>query len=459
MRHPEVSKRAVVGGLVAFGVVLVPNVAMAVLAGVLGVYRPLVNFDYVVTALFFILMPRWLASIFFCCFLLMDVIAVVGQIFPFLRPQDVLYLSQFLVIAPVYYKVMAFSIAALAVFSLFFFLRLRWWASKGSVLVVVNVFLVFYLISIFGLGKVQSDLTWRFEEERYISSQSVFVVDVSLGGFVKAFQLGGEPFEPAPYEGISAPLFSESHKKSNRLLLVVVESWGVSSPEAMEAVLSPVLRKRNQFKHLSWGELPFEGATIAGELRELCQYWPKHFNLRAATEGFEACLPNDLKEQGYQTIAMHGAAGTMYDRAYWYPLAGFEARIFFESKPWKNRCYSFPGACDYELMGEVQKFFSGVDKGFFYWLTLNSHFSYDSRDIKVDVFDCKKYGVEENEQVCRNLKLHAQFFHYFSKLLESSDMENVEVMVVGDHDPIITNWKESEKYFKKNRVPWLKIET
>lgn len=450
----------IIEGVVALGVVLIPNIAMVGLACVLGVYRPWLNFDYVATALLAALLPPWVVVTLFSCFLVTDVIAVLGQVFPFLRFQDVLYLSQFATIAPYYYKVIALFVVVVAGVSLFLFLNLSRWSSKRSTLVVVNVLVVAYLVSaLAGIGVADGSHHSKRGKGKFIESQTVLVVDASLGGFVKAFQLDGEPFEPAPYEGISAPLFEENHKKSNRLLLVVVESWGVSSPEVMEAVLSPVLEKRNQFKHLSWGELPFEGATIAGELRELCQYWPKHFNLRAATKGFETCLPNELKKEGYKTVGMHGAAGTMYDRAYWYPLAGFEERIFFESKPRKNRCYSFPGACDYELMGEVQKFFSGVDKGFFYWLTLNSHFSYDSRDIKVDVFDCKKYGVEENEQVCRNLKLHAQFFHYFSRLLESSDMEKVEVMVVGDHDPIITNWKESEKYFKESRVPWLKIET
>src|SRR5690606_17434191 len=110
------------------------------------------------------------------------------------------------------------------------------------------------------------------------------------------------------------------------------------------------------------------------------------------------------------TLAIHGASGVMYDRVHWYPRVGFDETVFFESRRWQRRCYSFPGACDDELIGEIGRFLEGKEKAFVYWLTLNSHAIYDERDIRIWGFDCAGHGIPEGSQTCRNLSLHYQFF-------------------------------------------------
>src|SRR5690606_3486330 len=144
--------------------------------------------------------------------------------------------------------------------------------------------------------------------------------------------------------------------------------------------------------------------------RELCGVYPNYFNLASVTDGFDDCLPNRLKKLGYSTSAIHGAVGTMYDRVRWYPRAGFEIMTFYESREWAGRCYSFPGACDIEIFQVVKEQLSVEGKLFVYWLTLNSHSTYDLRDVSKYVFDCRAYEVAEDTQSCRNLKLQAQFF-------------------------------------------------
>jgi len=445
---------------IALGVILVPNLAFLILAQAIGLSRPWLNVDYAAVALLLMVGPFWLAATAFCAFLFFDLAAVVGQMMPFLRLQDALYLSQFLGIAPNSYKAVAVLVLMLAGVSLWLFGRLERWSSRPAVMVVVNLFVYVYVIFVFAVdAPSEGESIWRVNNEKWIASQTVFNVDVRGGGFVKSFRLEGDPFEPSLYDGVTAPLFEVARPETDKILLVVVESWGVSSAPVMADVLEPLLDRKASFKKFKRGESFFSGATVAAELRELCQYHAKHFNLKSAEDGFQSCLPNRLRRAGYDTIGMHGAAGTMYDRAYWYPRAGFEQTIFYETKSWEHRCYSFPGACDFELMAEVPRFFAEVDKGFFYWLTLNSHYFYDNRDIHLDRFDRAKYGMDADPQVCRNLKLQAQFFHYFSKMLERPEMADVEVMIVGDHDPIISNEETYEEYFKKNRVPWIKLRT
>src|SRR5690606_39278501 len=49
-------------------------------------------------------------------------------------------------------------------------------------------------------------------------------------------------------------------------------------------------------------------------------------------------------------------------------------------------------------------------KQFVYWLTLNSHAPYDPRDIQKDLFPCEQFKIAAQSEVCRNFKIHAQFF-------------------------------------------------
>ncbi len=92
-------------------VVLLPNVVLYSAAQWLEIGRPAINFDYVVVALVALFLPFYVffPLLFFVFFI--DVVTLVGQVFPFLRFGDVFYLTGFIGQAPVYYQ-MAFFIGA-----------------------------------------------------------------------------------------------------------------------------------------------------------------------------------------------------------------------------------------------------------------------------------------------------------------------------------------------------------
>src|SRR5690606_11728043 len=223
----------------------------------------------------------------------------------------------------------------------------------------------------------------------------------------------------------------------HKLVLIVAESWGATRADIHNVVISPILNLKDRFSTFETGTAAFSGATVEGELKELCRLATSEFGFSDTTSGFEHCLPNRLKELGYHSVGIHGASGVMYDRAAWYPKAGFDETIFFESRNWSRRCYSFPGACDFEIAPEVGKVLGSHDKTFVYWLTLNSHSLYDERDIVIDALDCESVGVPIDTQTCRNLKLHAQFFTVLADLVQAPDLAGSEVLVVGDHVPPI----------------------
>lgn len=246
---------------------------------------------------------------------------------------------------------------------------------------------------------------------------------------------------------------------SNKILFVVVESLGLPKQDAITyKILQPLrLLQNDRISPLVIQYPQYMMATVHGELRELCHAVPQNFNLRDLQQGFENCLPNKLRQFGYKTSAFHGALGIMYDRKDWYPRAGFEKTFFYESQPWKSRCYSFPGICDTEISDAIAEQFKSNDKQFVYWLTLNSHAPYDFRDIKYNLLECEKYSIDANSMSCRNLKLQAQFFYVLSKMIQQPQFSNTQVIIVGDHSPIIFDQTEKANVFDGNKVLMLKF--
>ncbi len=242
-----------------------------------------------------------------------------------------------------------------------------------------------------------------------------------------------------------------------KVLLIVNESWGEPNASVQEVLLAPLLKRKGQLSSIDWGAFDFQGITVQAEIRELCNVYLSGAQVKVAYNDLSGCLPELYRSSGFHTVAMHGAVGTMYERVDWYPHIGFEETIFFESRTWPRMCYSFPGACDVDMIGEVSSAMRRYENVFFYWLTLNSHYKYDPRDIDKNRLDCSVYGIDESSQSCRNLNLHAKFFDKLAELIDDPAMRGVKVLVVGDHSPVISDKEEKEKYFKAGKVAWLEF--
>jgi len=440
--------------LVAFFLVLIPNGVMLGLALWVDVDRSYINFDYVFVALLLAICSRFLVvPVFICCFFL-DALSLVRQIVPVVNVFDSLYLIGFIGVAPILYQVAFFFAMLVMVLLAWMVWRLALITNKKNLVIVVNIFLFLYVANIFFVD--DAGATYRRSGGGVISSQAVHAYEASKGGFVLRFAgNSGAPFEDELVSGATDVWMENPDLAGQKVLLIVSESWGVAGDKIQDSVLAPL--KNSEFVDgFSQGVLNFSGVTVQGELRELCALRPRHLNLESVRGEFAGCLPNRFKGMGFKTMAVHGAAGSMYGRRQWYPRLGFQTRIFFESKQWGRRCYSFPGACDSELSHEVVDFFRKNEKAFVYWLTLNSHVPYDERDLIVNSFDCMANGIEESSSVCRNLKLHSQFFFYLEKALHSKAMSGVEVVIVGDHEPPLFGDHE-RSFFDRSKVPWVRF--
>ncbi|MBB2495435.1 sulfatase-like hydrolase/transferase [Aquipseudomonas ullengensis] len=437
------------------GAFFLPNAVLALCAYGLGVGRPAVNLDFAICTLLLAFGWRWLGAAALASVLVVDVLSLLGQVMPFNRVSDVLYLLQFSKLASVKYLllvVLVLTVVLLLAAVVFYA------AGRVNRLVALVSFNILALASVLAppsetLGKSRY---YRAAEYSWVESQSVAWIKARNGLFLNMFAGEGDPLVALKGKSASDPFWNEVSNGggTGRMLLVVVESWGVpKEARIQDAILAPL--RKLKLPGANYGEINYSGMTLAGELRELCHLYPEHYNLANVTHGFEGCLPNRLREKGFATASMHGATSLMYDRHHWYPRAGLDQRVFFEDRTWPQRCYSFPGACDLDLLPVVIDFFAQPGRRFFYWLTLNSHGPYDLRDLREDLFDCEAYGVAVDTESCRNFKLQAQFFEGFARLLSSPEMKGVEFVLVGDHVPMLLNVAEKTRSFNQEVVPWV----
>lgn len=440
-----------------FFVIVFPNLFFFAVAFYLSLGRPYINFDYVIVALLFLLGWRVLGLIGIVVAFFFDILFLLGQILPVLRISDVFYLFGFISVTPLAYQALFALGAAVLLVKIVGLMRYSRHGIELSTMLVVNA-AVFLYVATLVVSSDSNNRIWRVTDVPLISSLSVTNLDLRRAGFIENFSVDPEPLSKASYVGRTETWLKAPNDVPDKVMLIVSESWGVTTDSIRDDLLKPLRNLSQGVEDYEAGVLDFSGVTVEAELRELCGLTTSHFNLGSVEAGFENCLPNQLKRSGYKTVGIHGAVGLMYDRALWYPRAGFDQTLFFESHDWDRRCYSFPGACDFEIAENLDEIFSGDSKIFLYWLTLNSHAFYDERDIVDDVFDCEAHEISQTLQTCRNLKIHAQFFSRLATQLNKPEFDGVSVLIVGDHSPPIMNKEEKEQYFETEMVPWVSFD-
>lgn len=409
----------------------------------LGVGRPYLNLDIFICSVILSFGLKKTFVTFFSIIFLAEILSIISQVFPFFSLDDLYYLSGYLLEGPVLYIYCFFMAFLVLIAFLYFFVLFVGSGNKKSALVILN-------LSVFGI--VISNIffvdnnNYKKQDSRLVSSVSAYLITYRLTGFSDFLSVKENRLDS--YSGFSG--FDHLRKVADKVILVVNESWGVAlNPEINDDIVSLF-----KVKHFTdFDVIAFSGATVSAELRELCNQLPKNFNISVVDSNFDNCIPKRLKAQGYESMAMHGAAGSMYARRKWYPKLGFDQILFFESMSLTRRCNSFPGACDADLFSYADDFLNnGNEKKFLYWLTLNTHHDYDLNDLDGDHFDCEKFLVN-GDSACRNMKLQKQFFYNLSLFLKKNN--DVTVVVVGDHEPRILD--DSEPDFTVGKIPLLVI--
>lgn len=454
LQLPAFSKRSL---FMAVLMVILCNVLFLSLAIITKTARPIINLDYLIPLLLFVI-PYKIARIFGVCCLIIaiifDVLMFVMQMFPFMDLSGFIYFLPFIKIAPTLYQ-------WLAVLSILILCLLPYGLIKISKKTnLYHLLLIVIVISIAGYFTQHLQYHKRGNQFEMFGSNNFYYINsqINLYRYNMSHEFIQEmSIEPklTKYEGDSASI---ELKKSTKILFIINESWGKFKNQKLHnQIIGGLLNKQESFEYFKQGHFPFQEATVNGELRELCQLQVKGFALnRLGGDKLQSCLPNYFKQQGFKTIAMHGASGRLYERYDWYSKAGFEQTIFAENLIGKKTCQAFRGVCDSQLFDVVHESFAQDNKVFFYWLTLTSHYPYSTKDLEQESgMICQEYGIEDNHKWCGNAKLQQQFFDKLSNLISHPNMRGVEVIVVGDHIPPSDTFIEPEKYLQDKSVAWV----
>lgn len=251
---------------------------------------------------------------------------------------------------------------------------------------------------------------------------------------------------------IAAPEINSAVQKGRPIVLIIAESLGEPLGRAWEAVLFNELLADTWISDnysLRRGIIPFWGSTTSAELRELCSIKGNYRSL--TVEDVTQCLPHQLKQLGYESVAYHGFSGAMFDRREWWPLIGLERNYFAEDlvSSVTRRCGTvFRGLCDEDILETMSNEISA--RKFVYFLTLQGHFPADNSE-NLNAADCNP--IDYGKDLCAYSVLYGKLFRKLKSVLKSVDVLPL-VVVVGDHSPPQTSLDPDQNSFRGDVVPF-----
>lgn len=271
-------------------------------------------------------------------------------------------------------------------------------------------------------------------------------------------------YSPVPAgQSATSQLFERLNAKSSvkwpRIVLINIESLGVIKDTVLsERVLSPLFSSAVSSRYaVERGNVPFQGPTIYGEFRELC-------DVRILKRGLQktptTCLPALLKNAGYRTEALHGFTDMFYGRNAWYPQIGFESVLFAEqlqSLGMRRKCGSaVRGLCDEDIAEYLRAQLKGsIDtKKFVYWMTLNTHLPLDAQSVAGSTFDCQQdKATRESKQMCYFAQAMNNLLKKVADVVTDPDILPSYIVLVGDHSPPFQS-TERRSAFSPDHVPY-----
>jgi len=260
-------------------------------------------------------------------------------------------------------------------------------------------------------------------------------------------------------EGLS---LGKSSQELPNLVIVLVESWGLATDLPLnEALVQPYLQPDLRARYeVVQGTVPFHGATIAGEARELCGDSTGFHLLSASANELKSCLPARLTALGYHDIALHGMGGLMFRRSAWYRTIGFQEIWFndrFKQQGLPDCMGAFIGTCDAAVADwigrrlEVQS----ADPYFVHWMTLNSHLPLLVPSTLPDGAPClSALSLTPRTPLCSWYQLVANVHQSVSELAMGALARPTIFVIVGDHAPPFVNTALRNR-FSQTVVPYV----
>jgi hypothetical protein len=270
---------------------------------------------------------------------------------------------------------------------------------------------------------------WRFRVRHHLAIASRSTVSQASSASQAAVGSGGQEIS--------------LQKEPPNIVLVLVESWGLANhTEISGALVQPyastaILSRYNVVQ----GTVPFFGATIEGESRELCGSTIGFHLLDASPQEMQDCLPRRLSSLGYRDIALHGMDRHFYDRETWYRKIGFDEQWFrdqFRQLGLPDCAGAFTGTCDAAMAEWIGNRLRRPEAkpDFFYWVTLNSHLPVPSPTPLAAPRSCSvSPELTQWAGFCSWYQLISNVHESVSRLAAGSFARPTVFIIVGDHAP------------------------
>lgn len=439
--------------LVALLLLILPNLVFWWTTHYFGYQRPWLNLDYGLAFALWCLGWRWAGYAAAFLALAIDVLAGAAQVYLLFEPGQLLQLLAFAQQARPGF--IAFFICLLVLNGCFY--KFAAWAlthKKAMARALLCALAPFAILNIAPMLAELNNQQANLQLDRRIvvlGSQTDVLHRVffrsNMGHHLAEATEEKAAFTTWPESTATEQSWGNTQPLPKRMLLVLVESWGVPHNEKELTYQLNTLR-RPGVELIESGNIRQTGGTVAGELRELCKLASSKIYFGDLGKAAAKCWPYRLQQEGYVTTAVHSASSAMYRRNEWYPSIGFTHKYFMHNYPRQaKRCYSFPGLCDVDLAPFVADVLTANEKSFVYWMTLNSHLPYDKRDLqKHPSVDCTAIGLKEGSQRCTHYSLIQELFASLADVLVQPKLQGTEVVLVGDHQPPFFNMTDRDAF-------------
>lgn len=437
---------------------VLPNLFFAILGSVFFLQRGWFNIDYLGLCAVSAFIPSIVTAISFSALFLLDVLLAVAPGFYFeptgfltnaleitkiISPYTILFSGSFLVFSTIYSGIV-----------------FRFFLGKVSFFLSIIIFLSSFSL-VAGFVSVDRGLVLPDFSSRYNVATST--AKIMLDGLRETTD------QPDSFKRVPAAtdelfeMISQGRPLPARLILIVVESWGIPQDEVLRQRIRDIFRDPSiALKYdTTWGEVPFFASTVPGEMRELCRVETFRKVPQLEKIDVDACLPNLLGSAGYKTIAMHNFKGSFFSRYSWYPKLGF-GQVLFQDEMHEldselGLCgHTFRGFCDADMPELIDKHLLGKsDKSFVYWVTLNSHLPVSEPNHPSEMTWCGEIpSLEGKTTVCKVQTWVQSTMSAIADFAAAQEAGEVGIIVVGDHAPPILHL-DSRSAFDGAKVPSL----
>lgn len=430
--------------------------------------RPIINLDYILVAVISLYVSTWVSAAMFAGVWTLDLIADTTHLYYFSQHDFVSsmrFAAQvstkrallFAFVVPLSGLVFGYVLARMANSS-----RAGTRAFRFRILLFTTVLIVAISLITSGSRYLKRDV---YQINRFGNSVSVTCLRLALFG---------QRTDDATYRGIKVPSSTAgllrkdskflSDPKYPNVVIVLVESYGLLAESSLKKELllpfsAPSIAEKYR---VQFGTVGFRGATVSGEFRELCGLELGLSSVTSVSSFSHDCLPSLARTAGYETLAIHGYSGYMFNRRVWWSQLGFESSLFLEDLRRDSNIRicdgPFPGVCDSDIAGLIGKRLLAAQgrRQLIYWVTLNSHLPLKTQALD-SPFDCMTDGSRTGDAgICLWASLIFRVNRSIAGIATLPGLPPTEFLIVGDHAPPFLSLSRRE-HFSQTAVPYIDL--